>query len=202
MKFCLIIIYLVWTGLSANATIHHVGSNREFANLKDAIDNASPYDTVMVHGGYYAEGNIVISKTLTLLGIGRPVLDGQENSEIISVNADSTRIEGFELRNSGKSSTIDYAAIKLYDLTGAVISNNHIENSFFGVYAQNSSHCEISLNEIRAYESTEQRSANGIHCWKCNGMKIIANEIQGHRDGIYFEFVTHSIIWRNRSHDN
>jgi nitrous oxidase accessory protein len=30
-------------------------------------------------------------------------------------------------------------------------------------------------------------------------MQIIHNTIKGHRDGIYFEFVTHSIIWRNIS---
>ena len=30
-------------------------------------------------------------------------------------------------------------------------------------------------------------------------LQIIGNTIEGHRDGIYFEFVTHSIIWRNVS---
>ncbi len=33
-------------------------------------------------------------------------------------------------------------------------------------------------------------------------MRIIANTINGHRDGIYFEFVTNSIIWRNVSEKN
>jgi nitrous oxidase accessory protein len=33
-------------------------------------------------------------------------------------------------------------------------------------------------------------------------MRIIANQVSGHRDGIYFEFVTHSVIWRNESHNN
>jgi len=33
-------------------------------------------------------------------------------------------------------------------------------------------------------------------------MRIIANTISGHRDGIYFEFVTNSIIWRNTSKKN
>ena len=30
-------------------------------------------------------------------------------------------------------------------------------------------------------------------------MQIVGNSISGHRDGIYFEFVTHSLIWRNIS---
>ncbi len=33
-------------------------------------------------------------------------------------------------------------------------------------------------------------------------MQIIGNTISGHRDGIYFEFVTHSVIWRNLSFKN
>jgi nitrous oxidase accessory protein len=33
-------------------------------------------------------------------------------------------------------------------------------------------------------------------------MQIIANTVSGHRDGIYFEFVTNSVIWRNRSFKN
>ena len=33
-------------------------------------------------------------------------------------------------------------------------------------------------------------------------MQIIGNTVSGHRDGIYFEFVTNSIIWRNISTDN
>ncbi len=33
-------------------------------------------------------------------------------------------------------------------------------------------------------------------------MQIIGNTISGHRDGIYFEFVTNSVIWRNVSTAN
>jgi nitrous oxidase accessory protein len=33
-------------------------------------------------------------------------------------------------------------------------------------------------------------------------MIVKNNEVQGHRDGIYFEFVTHSYIYQNNSHHN
>ncbi|MFN8338406.1 MAG: NosD domain-containing protein [Saprospiraceae bacterium] len=33
-------------------------------------------------------------------------------------------------------------------------------------------------------------------------MVTIGNQVKGHRDGIYFEFVTHSVIWRNISKQN
>lgn len=57
----------------------------------------------------------------------------------------------------------------------------------------------VKNNRIKAYGKEEQQIGNGIHCWKSDTLQIIGNTIEGHRDGIYFEFVTHSIIWRNVS---
>jgi nitrous oxidase accessory protein len=48
----------------------------------------------------------------------------------------------------------------------------------------------------------ELTSANGIHCWKSDHMMIRNNRISGHRDGIYFEFVTNSMIRENLSTGN
>lgn len=45
-------------------------------------------------------------------------------------------------------------------------------------------------------------SGNGIHCWKSDSMTISGNRVSGHRDGIYFEFVTHSLIEKNISASN
>ncbi|HRD42574.1 MAG TPA: NosD domain-containing protein, partial [Ferruginibacter sp.] len=38
--------------------------------------------------------------------------------------------------------------------------------------------------------------------WKSDSLQITGNKISGHRDGIYFEFVSHSVIWRNISKNN
>jgi nitrous oxidase accessory protein len=45
-------------------------------------------------------------------------------------------------------------------------------------------------------------SANGIHCWKSDSLIIQNNYVSGHRDGIYFEFVTGSSIENNTSVKN
>jgi nitrous oxidase accessory protein len=60
----------------------------------------------------------------------------------------------------------------------------------------------ISNNTITGTPKTEQSSGNGIHLWKCDKIVIEDNNIQGHRDGIYFEFVTNSTIQNNNSHNN
>src|SRR5690606_10390820 len=43
---------------------------------------------------------------------------------------------------------------------------------------------------------------NGIHLWKCHHITVDGNTIEGHRDGIYFEFVTNSLIVNNHSEGN
>jgi nitrous oxidase accessory protein len=62
--------------------------------------------------------------------------------------------------------------------------------------------CTVSGNELHSNAVNEITSANGIHCWKSDSMQILNNTITGHRDGIYFEFVTNSIISHNTSTGN
>jgi nitrous oxidase accessory protein len=150
----------------------------------------------------YKEGTITISKQLHLKGIGYPVIDGQGKYEAISVKADGSSVEGLKVINTGASSVEDMAGIKLYGTKGVIIRNNILDNTIWGIYALQAENCTIEKNSITAYGKMEQQSGNGIHCWKSDSMKIIANNITGHRDGIYFEFVTNSIIWRNNSQNN
>ena len=93
----------------------------------------------------------------------------------------------------------DPGGIKVYYSNHVTVSDNYLYDNFFGVYMLCCKNCLIKNNKIVALGKEEQMIGNGIHCWKSDSMLIIANNISGHRDGIYFEFVTHSVIWRNIS---
>ena len=82
------------------------------------------------------------------------------------------------------------------------IIDNHIQNTFFGIYSQHASESLIEHNSIESNAADELQSANGIHCWKSDRMLIRNNSVTGHRDGIYFEFVTHSSISGNQCFRN
>jgi nitrous oxidase accessory protein len=159
-------------------------------------------DTVLVGPGRYLEQNILINKQLFLIGENYPILDGEGKYEIISIKASGVVIDGFKIINSGESSIEDYAGIKIYHSRDVVVRNNILENTFFGIYTQYGTNCTIEKNTLTSHNMKEEQSGNGIHCWKSDSMRIIANTIAGHQDGIYFEFVTNSIIWRNTSHNN
>lgn len=197
-----IFFLLLCFSLKMSAKTIYVGHSRVFTSIAAAISNAVAGDTILVEAGLYHEKNLVISKMLVLKGIGQPVLDGEHTYEVVSIKANGVVIDGFTVRNSGSSSIEDLGGIKLYQCRDVVIQNNILENNFFGIYSLQGTHCLIQNNKLRSDAKEELQSGNGIHCWKSDSMRIIGNTITGHRDGIYFEFVTNSIIWRNTSFKN
>ena len=196
-----IISCLLSAWLACTARVIKAGKHQSYS-IQQAINIANSGDTVWVENGLYHERNIVIPTSIVLIGDNHPVLDGEYKYEIISIKANKVIVKGFKLQHSGISSLVDIAAIKIYDSRDVVITDNVITDAFFGIYVQSGINCSIENNQLKASEQTEQRSANGIHCWHCDSLRIFANTISGHRDGIYFEFVTNSIIWRNFSNNN
>ena len=201
MKILFFIISLLFCGTAMSKTIR-AGSNRDCKTIAVALAVATAGDTILVDAGNYKEKNLVIKKSIVLKGINYPVLDGEKKYEIISITADGVVVEGFRVIHSGISSLEDLSGIKIYDSKNVVIKNNILEDTFFGIYTQNGLNCTIENNQLTANSKEEQQSGNGIHCWKSDSMRIIGNKITGHRDGIYFEFVKNSIIWRNTSTKN
>lgn len=184
------------------ATTITVGAGKNFSTITQAVNTAKPYDTIVVSSATYHEKNLIINKPLFLKGINHPILEGENKYEIISIKSPFVTIDGFKVQNSGVSSMVDFAGIKICNVAHVNIINNILSNTFFGIYSQYGSNCIIKNNSLTAFAQHEQQSGNGIHCWKSDSMQIIGNNVSGHRDGIYFEFVTNSIIWRNVSTKN
>jgi len=202
MKKFLFILFIAGCSITANAKVLHVGSNQLYKTITAAIQAAANGDTILVNAGWYHEKNLQINKPIVLKGIDHPVLDGEKKYEVISIKANGVTVDGFKIIHSGVSSMEDIGGIKIYDCRDVVIENNILDDTFFGIYTQHGINCTIQNNYLTAYSKEEQQSGNGIHCWKSDSMRIIGNTITGHRDGIYFEFVTNSIIWRNTSVKN
>jgi len=184
------------------AGIIKVGGQQQYKTITAAMTVAKNGDTVLVDKGTYFEKNLIINKQVVLKGIDHPVLDAEKKYENISIRANNVTVDGFLLQHTGVSSMVDYAAIKIYESHHVTIINNIINDAFFGIYSQYGIHCLIKNNILKATAKNEQESGNGIHCWKSDSMQIIGNTVSGHRDGIYFEFVTNSVIWRNNSFKN
>jgi len=202
MNRVIIISMLLFFSCSAWSRTIRAGKEQRIRTIQQALKLAVDGDTILVDAGHYHEGNLVINRSIFLIGINYPVLDGDHKYEVISVKTKRVLVAGFKIVHSGVSSIEDIAGIKIYNVGHVTIRDNILEDTFFGIYIQYGTNCIIRNNRLTAYGTEEQQSGNGIHCWKSDSMQVIANTITGHRDGIYFEFVTHSVIWRNISENN
>ena len=198
--FIILPTIILSTAISARTII--VGKNQAVTSIRKAVELAKDKDTILVQPGIYKEGNIVITKNIILLGQNFPVIDGEKKFEIFTVSGNNIIIKGFQLQNSGSSAMNDYASIKVIDSKNIFIEDNRVINSYFGIHVSNSSFITIRKNSISGSPTSEQNTGNGIHLWKSNHALIDNNHVTGHRDGIYFEFVTESIIQNNVSEKN
>lgn len=193
---------LVLLSLCGFGKSYEVRPGTDLADIASAISMASEYDTIYIHQGAYLVNMVVIDKPLFLIGVGSPVLDGGGGDEVIVVTSDHVHISGLTVQNVGASFIKDRAGIRLKQVKHVVIENNILINTFFGIYLQNSSECKILGNTITGEAVDEINAGNAIHVWKADRIEVIDNEVSGHRDGIYFEFVNQSLIRGNSSCDN
>ena len=200
----IISIFILIILLSANSIADKiiVDKNSALNSIRNAISLAKPHDEIIIQEGYYAEGNILIDKPLSLIGINFPTIDGEGNVEIITVKSDSVFISGILFKNAGISFLKENAAIRLDEVKDCIIENNKFVRNFFGIYLAKSKKCIIRDNEIEASGKRETSSGNGIHLWYCKNITINSNKISGHRDGIYLEFVQSTLIKKNYSKNN
>jgi len=202
MRLIFIPILCLFGYFSAIGKTIPVSPGTKITTIKSALILAENGDSILVSKGVYKEQNIIIDKSIFLIGTGRPVLDGEDKYEIITIKANFVIIDGFNFVHAGKSSYMDLAALKIIDAKDVLIKNNSFENSFFGIYCQQTTRTIIYKNTLYSNAKDEINSANGIHCWKSDQLTILQNTISGHRDGIYFEFVTNSKIENNNSYNN
>jgi len=199
---CMLFFLLSFLITDLAARTIKVGAKENVREIKEAIGLAKTNDTIQVGPGTYREGNIILEKAIVLIGIGFPVLDGEDKYEIFTIHANQVGIHGFQFINTGIASINDLAAIKVLDSKGLWITDNKFKNTFFGIYFANSSQSWIENNELESDAEAEHQIGNGIHLWKCEHITIHNNRVKGHRDGIYFEFVTNSLITNNYSEGN
>jgi nitrous oxidase accessory protein len=202
MKIILTILFFITLSSTAYTRIITVGKGQTVNSITKAIQLSKNGDSIQVMPGIYREGSITIKKSITLIGINYPTLDGENKHENIIISGNNITVKGFIILNSKKSSSTDYSGINVIDATNIKVENNRILNAHFAIHLANTTHSSVIGNEIKGQAVSEQSAGNGIHIWKCDNILVKKNNITGHRDGIYFEFVTDSEIRENISEKN
>jgi len=178
---------------------------QDYASIQEAIDAASPGDTINIPSGTYFE-NIVIDKSIKLIGENNEttIIDGSRSSNVIYVTAGNVEISGFTIQNSGKGDwdaglqlVSDYNTVYNNIFTsnengilvgsfertskGNTISNNDIFDNGIGILFYNSKDNAVIDNTVTS------SSWIGIRVAYSTGIKIIDNDIfENDEEGISF----------------
>ena len=130
MKNKIVNFLLLILPLFAFSAVFKVGKNEQYKTIKSAIAAAQSGDTIFVSKGHYIEGTIELHKSITLIGIDRPIIDGNMDGEIITFNADNIVLKGFKLINSGRDEIRSVAAVHIYTSADSVIDNNNYQSRY------------------------------------------------------------------------
>ena len=93
MKKPLIILLLCFCHSVFGNTII-VGKDQVITNLRKAVAIARNDDTIILKKGIYKEGNIIINKSIRLIGLEGPILDGENKYEILTITGSRVIIKG------------------------------------------------------------------------------------------------------------
>ena len=196
------IVFFLFVCIHLQAQTIKVCSSCSVKTIKEGIALAQDGDTIIIKKGIYKEHKLITHKSIHIIGKGNPIIDGENKESVFKINANNFSIEGLTIINVGVSYTKDFSGIYVLDSKHFTIKNNILKNVFFGILIEKARYGAIENNKISSHATDEFSSGNGIHLWHSKQMKIINNEVSGLRDGIYFEFVEHSTIHDNKSHNN
>ena len=116
------------------------------ATLQERIDVALPNETIRVETGVH-EGNIVINKTLALIGERGAEIRGNAGGKVVTVAADGVTLRGLRITGSGLNLSEDDAGVFVTG-NGATIENDTIADSLHGIYLKKVSGARILGNRI------------------------------------------------------
>jgi nitrous oxidase accessory protein len=169
--------------------------------LQVRIDLARPGDVIVVEAGTY-RGDLVIDRPVTLIGRGRPVLEGSGTGSVVRIRAADVRIEGFDIDGRGGGDLGQDASGIHVAAPRATITDCSIRRSLFGIYLREASGATVERARIDGIPGKDPGEiGSGIHVWNTNGFHLTGNEIARVRDGIYIQSSTNGLVRDNRARD-
>jgi parallel beta-helix repeat protein len=165
---------MVGTASATNWSVDGSGG-ADFTGIQDAINNAKEGDTIFVYSGIYYE-NVVVDKSVKLMGIGHPVVDANGSDSAITLTADGITLVGFNATNSGKSQSD--AGINVNTSNNNITSNN-VRNNGFGISLSSSSNNTITGN------NASNNYYNGICLSSSSNNTITGNNVCNNWGGIW-----------------
>jgi nitrous oxidase accessory protein len=160
------------------------------SDLQQRIDAVAPGGTLTVDGGVH-RGPITVVGPKTLLGRGRPILDGGGSGTVVSIRGDGVVFAGFEVRGGGRTTTQEPAGIKV-EGSDHRIEDNVVRDVYFGIHLSKGARNLVRGNRVEpgmgAGATASARPGHGISVWYLDASRLEDNVVTAARDGIYLSF--------------
>jgi nitrous oxidase accessory protein len=116
-------------------------------SIQQVINSAQNEDVIFVHGGTYPE-MLVINKTVSLIGINNPLIEGNCAGSVVTINALNVVFNGFTVERTIDGGNWDNGVSITGISKGCNVSKNKISNNHYGIYVNFSSNNYVHENDI------------------------------------------------------
>jgi len=165
--------------------------------LQARVDAAPEGGVVEVGPGTYP-GDLVLDRTVTLLGRGRPKLVGSGSGSVVRVRADGVTVEGFDIDGRGLGDLMRDTAGVHVSGRNAAVRDCRISGTLFGVYLREANGCSVERCAIRGIPGKDPgEKGSGIHVWNTDGFRLVDNTVEDVRDGFYIQSSPHGVVRGN-----
>jgi parallel beta-helix repeat protein len=176
----------------------------DYTSIKQALNNANPWDTIEVYSGTYYGNYIEVKKEgITFQGIpnelgsgndtGQPFIDGNKKGNVFIFYKKNITLDDFYIENRGDVSGDDMIALS-NDAEGCTISNNELHYASGNIIYSQGPKCNIINNNI-----SHSGIRNGIKFyWSSNHNFVSGNTISHVEDGILLFDSNYNTIIGNR----
>jgi parallel beta-helix repeat protein len=191
MPIIFIVLAITAVPAAADTITVDVNGGADYTSIRQAVNNATAGDTILVYPGNYTE-SVDVKKKLTIVSqSGNPAdtivhasitSDSYyiETDDVFDVMADGVIISGFTLTGA----TInefgdDQAGVHLDNAKNCTISNNYLSNNL-GLFLTRSNNNTLSGNEVT------HNALYGIWLWNSSNNELNGNNVsQNGQEGIY-----------------
>lgn len=170
--------------------------------LARVLAGAAAGDTLRLAAGVH-RGPLRITFPLTLRGEPGAIIDAGGKGSVITVAAPDVTVRGLQLRHSGTDPVAkDSGVLLIQEADRALVADNLIEDSLFGVYVWGPDKAVVRDNRIVGSRNPHMSErGDGVSVWNSPGSVVRGNDIRYGRDGIFTNVSRDNLFAGNRFRD-
>jgi len=165
-------------------------------SLQEVLNNAPSGAILKLPNGVY-NGKIIISKPVTILGMGNNVIiKGDNQGRVISINSSDVILQNITITNSGDRIENLDSAILMNKVKNCIVDSCKILNSLYGIDMNRVQNCTILNNYITSKNNPISLKGDAIKLWYSKN-NIIKNNIMDSTKDVKITFSNNNTFINN-----